>query len=469
VNQKISPDYHQAICSSYLAREASVPELAARYEVSTSCIERILRLYHASRGNRTYDVDLHYFEQIDAPHKAYFLGLLFADGNNHTNVLRLSLQEQDSYLVEALKQEMSFDGPLITIKRKKDHHKLRVGVEICSTKLCRDLSALGCVPRKSLILRFPTDIPDRLMSHFCRGYFDGDGHVHIGKGSSSGLHVSITSSRPFCEGFRAFLMSRLGLVSSLCFYKHSAACSVKLTSRASIVFLDYLYRGAEVWMTRKFDKFISFLSSYSTQSTHGSKIPNKAIQEIKDWWMSREEQQRLLSQGTRRKDARSSLFGVERTRGMIAGVVCFDQQRIYVGQFVTEEAAARAYDVYCRRNGIDVLPLNYPHDATEYSYNIAEAGRLVSGSPKWRAKIGRANSKTEVERYGAEEAARRKTARAGKRVGTPRGPIIPVVINGIAYRSVNAAAKTLGMDAKTIKRRYLTSSPLTPREQQIAV
>jgi len=41
-----------------------------------------------------------------------------------------------------------------------------------------DLIALGCIPRKSLLLKFPTSnqVPEHLIRHFIRGYFDGDGH-----------------------------------------------------------------------------------------------------------------------------------------------------------------------------------------------------------------------------------------------------------------------------------------------------
>lgn len=41
--------------------------------------------------------------------------------------------------------------------------------------MCEDLINLGCVPNKSLILKFPTFdiVPEKYMSHFIRGYFDG--------------------------------------------------------------------------------------------------------------------------------------------------------------------------------------------------------------------------------------------------------------------------------------------------------
>lgn len=43
------------------------------------------------------------------------------------------------------------------------------------TRLCE----LGCIPNKSLILKFPDEnlVPKNLIKHFIRGYFDGDGCI----------------------------------------------------------------------------------------------------------------------------------------------------------------------------------------------------------------------------------------------------------------------------------------------------
>lgn len=47
-----------------------------------------------------------------------------------------------------------------------------------------DLIRLGCVPNKSLILKFPSEnifSNPELIRHFIRGYFDGDGSVFISR------------------------------------------------------------------------------------------------------------------------------------------------------------------------------------------------------------------------------------------------------------------------------------------------
>src|SRR5271155_4421936 len=56
---------------------------------------------------RKYPVNDNFFEDIDTEEKAYYLGLLFADGCNHSgrvNKIELSLAKQDVYILERLSQ-----------------------------------------------------------------------------------------------------------------------------------------------------------------------------------------------------------------------------------------------------------------------------------------------------------------------------------------------------------------------------
>jgi hypothetical protein len=65
-----------------------------------------------------------------------------------------------------------------------------------------DLCYHGCVPNKSLILKFPT-INEGLISHFIRGYFDGDGTV--GEYQNVKNSNSKTLRSGMCSGSKEFL------------------------------------------------------------------------------------------------------------------------------------------------------------------------------------------------------------------------------------------------------------------------
>ena len=50
-------------------------------------------------------------------------------------------------------------------------------MSIRNDRLYEDLRKFGLKRRKSLTLKFSTHIKDQHLSHFIRGYFDGDGCI----------------------------------------------------------------------------------------------------------------------------------------------------------------------------------------------------------------------------------------------------------------------------------------------------
>ena len=123
-----------------------------------------------------------YFENIDTPDKAYFLGLIVADGcimDNSTNtnerkVLSLSLTEDDEYILKTFNKYGNFNEKILT--SHKEDTKPRKMIRISSSKIYDDLYNLKIRPRKSTENKtYMPEINNELIPHFIRGYFDGDG------------------------------------------------------------------------------------------------------------------------------------------------------------------------------------------------------------------------------------------------------------------------------------------------------
>lgn len=72
-------------------------------------------------NNAKHYYDENYFNVVDTKEKAYFLGLLYADGCNvnhpTTGELSITLQEEDSYILEKFKQVLKSDYPLENINK----------------------------------------------------------------------------------------------------------------------------------------------------------------------------------------------------------------------------------------------------------------------------------------------------------------------------------------------------------------
>lgn len=132
---------------------------------------------------RIYPLNQKYFDIIDDEYKAYWLGLLYADGCNKDDrgSWSIELQEQDKYLLDGLNKSLNCEKPLLfrDLKSKKPNWSNSYTLEINSKYMCERLTELGCHPRKSLTLKFPTEnqVPVHLLQHFIRGYIDGDGCI----------------------------------------------------------------------------------------------------------------------------------------------------------------------------------------------------------------------------------------------------------------------------------------------------
>lgn len=241
----------------------SIIEISKIYEVSTTPIRRILLgnnvlLRDHSHKKRKYSLDENYFDIIDSPNKAYILGLLFADGCNSENIhnIKLELQERDRHIVESVAKELCTNKPLKTIRLHDKNPAWQNTCQLIVTNkhMSETLSQHGMVPNKSLMLNFPTSIPENLYSHFIRGYFDGDGHIEWSKSK----FLTIASTRQFCEAIKDICYRFLGISTTIydTANKNSNTKILHVFSKARILkFLDFIYGDAELYIDRKYKSY----------------------------------------------------------------------------------------------------------------------------------------------------------------------------------------------------------------------
>jgi hypothetical protein len=135
-----------------------------------------------------------------------------------------------------------------------------------------DLCKLGCVPRKSLILTFPI-INKELIHHFIRGYFDGDGTVFIANKQNKNKTTTVYKSIGIgiCGTFG--LLNILAQHAPINFPKKDKRkegniwYSSTSGSKKALVFYNYLYKNATVWLDRKKNKFENYFKERGSETT----------------------------------------------------------------------------------------------------------------------------------------------------------------------------------------------------------
>ena len=228
-------------------------------------------LYKSKYGK--YKVNQNYFEVIDNEWKAYWLGFMYADGtnqikrNNKKNKMeytaKLTLSKIDKYHVEKLKNSIQTDSPIknkeVKLKGKTFYSST---LNICNRKICEDLNNLGCIPNKSLILKFPTEkqVPNYLIRHFIRGYFDGDGCIHINL-EKRNVILSFMGTYDFLNSLKEIFEKELN-ISKVKIVEREGNKAVCL-SYGSIISVEkiykYLYKDCNIYLQRKLDKFNTLL------------------------------------------------------------------------------------------------------------------------------------------------------------------------------------------------------------------
>ena len=192
-----------------------------------------------------------YFEVIDTEHKAYWLGFLYADGyiSETKNNIELSLKESDLEHLKLFQKDLESKHELK--KKIKDNCYISYRLSFNSKKMKQDLIKKGCIPNKSLVLKFPNieQVPQELIPHFIRGYFDGDGCIT--KHATSSISLEILGTEELLKG----ICDYFNIKGHIYTFNHSSVKRFMIAGNEAIKILDCLYKDSTIHLNRKFDKF----------------------------------------------------------------------------------------------------------------------------------------------------------------------------------------------------------------------
>lgn len=238
-------------------------EMAEELGYSPSRLSRFVTSLGYHFPVNTYDVDLNFFKKIDNEIKAYVLGFFGADGSVDQNNNGFKFQIADLDLLERIKEELGYTGPIIKRKNKrKEHHKDLYTLSIRRKEMGEDLARLGYMNRKTFLLEFPTNdiVPDGLMPCYLRGYIDGDGNVsHYAKRNS--LSVKLIGNEQFIKGYVDYVSKKVNVHLS-CFKKINNYVASVDGNLQSLRFLDYIYKDATIYLDRKYQIYNTFRCNY---------------------------------------------------------------------------------------------------------------------------------------------------------------------------------------------------------------
>ena len=249
-----------------------------------------LGTFNASGGQRKHNVNEHFFKAWSAD-VAYILGFWWADGfiDAKRYIFAIVQYEKEKDLLMTIRNKMGYDGNI------GEHGENGIDLRICSKKIVSDIIELGGVERKSHNAIFPY-IPEKFMSDFIRGYFDGDGTIYYNRQCKAYMSSFASGSIDFIKKLHEKLKVRIdGLKGNI--YKvgesdnYNLMFGVNDTKRLK----GFLYHNQNgIRMIRKFELFHKLGSirvasfnknflSYQEAQKIVSKLGLKTTRQWREW------------------------------------------------------------------------------------------------------------------------------------------------------------------------------------------
>ena len=215
-------------------------------------------LRNQSIRHRKYVFNENFFKSIDNEKKAYWLGFIYADGCLYDNSLRIELQLKDIDLLKQFRQDINaFDSEI-----KIDGNKQSCQIILNSKTNLENLFKNGCYVNKTFKIKFPTEdqVPDNLIHHFMRGYFDGDGCIYSRNNKNGVNTFSVVGNFDFIMAYKEKLFSSINKSNDIKLQKHYQVYSLYLGGNKQLKKIyNFLYKDAKTFLSRKYNKWNKIL------------------------------------------------------------------------------------------------------------------------------------------------------------------------------------------------------------------
>lgn len=272
MNKQELEERRDKVVKLYTQEDKSINQIANELNIDWATVKRDLINREIkiqkirNQHKKANGVSNELFKKIDNSDSAYWLGFLYADGSirKDRNEINLDLQARD---IQSIKDFHDFCNNQNAIREHKINRNGKTYISYTSGFSNHDvkenLISLGCMPKKSLILSFPTEsqVPTEFLYDFVRGYIDGDGCIQYNFDKFR-YQIIILGTKDFLSG----LMMRLKLFEHTTISKDNTSNIYKMTicgKHYAFSLLEKLYEGSKYHLLRKFEIYEKAKRAYN--------------------------------------------------------------------------------------------------------------------------------------------------------------------------------------------------------------
>jgi intein-encoded DNA endonuclease-like protein len=199
------------------------------------------------------------FEDGLDPDRAYILGIIYSDGclsyDANSDSYRITVSLKDLDIIKRIHNLMT---PRKKIYERQGCHSI-VSTNETDIEFLREM---GMTERKSTTLKYP-DVPDKLESHFVRGFFDGDGSVYKSVTQNRREHYTYVYANFTCGSYDFVIDLRRVLTGAGIYTtlqkddrSENGAYQLHVKNKNHVrKFAEYIYQDSSFHMSRKHDVF----------------------------------------------------------------------------------------------------------------------------------------------------------------------------------------------------------------------
>lgn len=258
----------EKVIEEYLKEDSSMAKVSKKCGISAYMVKKILiknnikiktkkEIIVERNKKRRKKINDEYFSNLNC-NSSYLLGFIAADGTVNTKKVKIGLNPNDYTFLEEIKEELGFEG---TVKR----YEKNCEIVFTSEKIIKELAKHGIIPRKTYTNTVTMkNIPNYLKKDFIRGYLDADGTITYFNKEHTRFKISICSyNKDILEEINDFIFEQLGIKRRIYERKGRQLYFLDYSNQEQIYeVLNLLYNNAEMYLERKYNRYLEFLKKY---------------------------------------------------------------------------------------------------------------------------------------------------------------------------------------------------------------
>lgn len=255
-----------------LNNKPSITKIAEKYGIMRKTLSDNLKElgYEIINYQNMVKFDNTIFDSIDTEEKAYWLGFIYADGyiSSTEYAFEISLKSEDKEHLDKFNKFMKHNDP----------NHVKVGNVSCNEKICERcrwgvkdkhlweiLKSYGCIPNKSLVLKFPSLEIFRkksLVKDFIRGYWDGDGTITFQDKEHQNIQLKVLGTEDFLTDIQDNLPLKYVYSLTNNSPNNTITKVLSINGKNAFKLAYYLYNNSNIYLKRKFDRYLYFCRVY---------------------------------------------------------------------------------------------------------------------------------------------------------------------------------------------------------------